>query len=367
VIPDGLAAGVYQGAIQIISKGAANSPQTVNVTLNVSSQPVLTAAPGSIALTYHSGDQAPDGIALSVGSAVATGFSVDTYSRGWLEVTPNEGTTPASVTVWVNPYDMPPGQYQGEVRLKPTGATATEVTVPVNLTVVATPSFEASGVMNAASYQPGWMSPGSMVSIYGSTLGIQSASVTQAPLPTTLGGTQVSLNGIVAPLYSVSPGQITFQVPFEIAAGPAVLRVITDGVQSSPLLVSVSAASPGISMDRGQSVILNQDWSANSASQPAQPGSVVVVYLTGLGAAVPALASGQPAPANPPSTLALPVAAQLGGKSANVLFAGPAPGMAGVYQVNLQVPAGLAGGSAPLAIGAGTAVSNSVMVYVAGN
>jgi uncharacterized protein (TIGR03437 family) len=366
VIPAGLAAGTYQGTIQIVSPGAANSPQTVSVTLNVSAEPVLTAAPASISLTYHSGDQAPDGIQLAVGSATAAGFSVSASSRGWLDVTPAQGTSPANVTVWVNPYDLPPGQYQGQVLLAPTGALSAEVTVPVSLTVVGTPTFDASGVMNAASYQPGWMSPGSMVSIYGSTLAIQSATVKVAPWPTTLAGTQVTLNGLAAPLYSVSPGQINFQVPFELAAGPAVLRVATDGVQSAPLLVTVSLASPGISVDGTENVILNQDSSVNSASHPAGAGSLLTVFLTGLGAVVPALGSGQPAPGNPPSSVALPVTVQLGGKSADVLFFGPAPGMTGIYQVNLRVPSGLAAGGAPLVIGAGSAVSNSASVYLAG-
>jgi uncharacterized protein (TIGR03437 family) len=364
VNPTGLTAGTYQGTIQIASPSAANSPQTVNVTLNVSSEPVLTAAPTTLSVTYHSGDQAPDGITLSVGSSSVTGFSVSASSRGWLDVTPTQGTTPGSVTVWVNPYDMPPGQYQGQVLLQPAGALAAEVTVPVSLTVVATPSFDASGVMNAASYQLGSMSPGSMVSVYGSTLAIQSATGTLAPLTTTLGGTQVKVNGIAAPLYSVSPGQITFQVPFEVSAGPAVLTVVTEGVSSAPLLVTVSSASPGISIDGSHHVIMNQNSSPNSASQPASSGSVLTVYLTGLGAVVPALGSGQPAPGNPPSAVVLPVTAQLGGQSADVLFSGPAPGMAGIYQVNVRVPTGLTAGSSPLVITAGTAASNSAPVFL---
>jgi uncharacterized protein (TIGR03437 family) len=365
--PSGMAVGTYTSVIQVVSAGATNSPQSVAVTLTVSSQPVLAASPASLSVTYHVGDVAPDGIALHVTSPAPVNFTADPYSRGWLALTPDAGATPADITVWVNPYELPPGTYQGQVQLAPAGALTTQISVPVTLTVVDTPTFTSAGVMNAASYQPGWISPGGMAAIFGSALAIQSAQAPAGPLPASLAGTKVTLNGAAAPLYSVASGQIVFQVPAEAAVGDNVLRVITDGVSSAPLLVNLKAAAPGIAVDQSATPVRNQDGTANSAGNGAPPGSVLVVYLTGLGSTSPSLASGQPAPSDSPIPATAPVTAQLSGKSAEVLFAGAAPGMTAAYQVNLRVPADAAAGAAAMTITAAGVSSNQVQVYIAGN
>jgi uncharacterized protein (TIGR03437 family) len=112
--------------------------------------------------------------------------------------------------------------------------------------------------------------------------------------------------------------------------------------------------------------VQNRDSSLNTPQKPAAVGSVIVAYLTGQGALDNAVVTGAAAPANPLSQAALPVAATLGGKPADVLFAGLTPSFVGLLQVNLKVPE-LGAGDHPLVITIGGVASNSALVAVSGN
>ena len=81
-------------------------------------------------------------------------------------------------------------------------------------------------------------------------------------------------------------------------------------------------------------------------STPARIGGFVSIYSTGLGATQPAVASGERAPTSPLATVITQPTVTIGGQSATVTFAGLAPGFAGVYQVNVQVPTGVTLGDA---------------------
>ena len=115
----------------------------------------------------------------------------------------------------------------------------------------------------------------------------------------------------------------------------------------------------------GQGAILNQDFSANSSTDPAARGSVVQVFATGLGATNPAVPSGQAAPAQPPANVVSLPQVQIGGQNAAVDFAGLAPGFVGLYQVNVIVPVGVQPGAAvSLVLRADGVPSNTVTVAV---
>jgi uncharacterized protein (TIGR03437 family) len=110
-------------------------------------------------------------------------------------------------------------------------------------------------------------------------------------------------------------------------------------------------------------ILRRADNSLVSTLNPAQPGEVIVVHLTGMGQTTPALFTGRLPDAAWKYTT-VPVTATVGGKDAEVLSSTAAPGFPGVYQVALRVPAGAGPGSVPLVLKAGTASSNTVSVAV---
>jgi len=220
------------------------------------------------------------------------------------------------------------------------------------------PNLLAGGVVNAASFQPS-LAPGSIASAFGTRLALSPITSPGRPLPTTLGGTSVVVNGHAAPLYFVSPGQVNFQVPFEVTGTQAVVTVTTpegSAAISVPLLPTVPAILNG-------TVVHSATGVAVDTANPAVPGEVLVLFATGLGATNPGVATGAASPASPLAFTVTRVTAGMSGRSANVFFAGLAPGFTGVNQVNFQVPEGVSG-NVTLTISAGGRISNAVTVPV---
>ena len=102
-----------------------------------------------------------------------------------------------------------------------------------------------------------------------------------------------------------------------------------------------------------------------NAASPAVRGEVLAVFATGLGPVQPPVDAGRPAPASPLSITTLPVTATVGGAPAPVIFAGLAPGLVGVYQVNLSVPSSApSGNDVPLTLSVGVVASNPVGIAI---
>lgn len=218
-----------------------------------------------------------------------------------------------------------------------------------------------SSVANAASFQSGSVAPGSLISIFGTNLAGSPASASGFPLPNELGGTAVSINGNPAPLLYVSPRQINAQVPFETGVGTA--TVIVNGTAASfPL--AVQAAAPGLfTFTANQAAVQNQDGIINGPDHPVPAGKAISAYLTGQGPVNPPVSTGAAAPFGPFAVPTLPLTAMLGGRPAAITFSGLAPGLAGVFQVNLTVPA-LASGTYQLVITVNGVPSNAGLVSV---
>lgn len=205
------------------------------------------------------------------------------------------------------------------------------------------------GVMNSSSYSPVTtpLSAGELVTLYGSGLAPATANAQGFPLPQTLAGVQVLVNGIAAPLSMVSAGRIDFIVPFEIAdaeSGNATIVVQNNGSSSQPVGYLIDSASPGVytlSQDgSGDAVAVHSDYSLVTPSNPARPNETIALYLTGLGSPKNAVANGDAAPSSPLPVLTLSSAAVIGGgAAAKVAYAGLAPGWAGLYQMNITLPA----------------------------
>jgi uncharacterized protein (TIGR03437 family) len=221
------------------------------------------------------------------------------------------------------------------------------------------------GIVNAASFQPA-VAPGSVISIFGANLAAAATGASAVPLPTALSGTSVLVDGVPAPLFYVSPSQINAQLPYETAPGQASLVVRVNGSSSASASFTVSTSAPGILVwGSNRAVALNQDGPLNSPDKPALPGTVITLYMVGQGPVDTPVATGAASPSTPVAHASLRVTATIGGRSADVLFAGLSPGGVGLFQVNLRVPASVSG-DCPLVVTIGGAASNSVMLAVAG-
>ncbi|HMD70447.1 MAG TPA: BACON domain-containing carbohydrate-binding protein [Bryobacteraceae bacterium] len=229
------------------------------------------------------------------------------------------------------------------------------------------PAPQLTLVENGASEASGVVSPGEIVTLWGSNLGPAPGVAFQLSaggksIPNTLAGVQVFFDGTSATLLYVSAAQVNAIVPYRMAGPSTAVQVQYQNQTSNTLTVPVQGATPGIfSQDAtglGPGAILNQDYSLNASLSPATIGSVIQIFATGGGVTSPAQTDGALAPlAEPfPRIVALPVSVTIGGLPAKVDYAGAAPGLvAGLTQIDAEVPAGVTPGlSVPVVVQIGT-------------
>ena len=207
----------------------------------------------------------------------------------------------------------------------------------------AQPTIQAA--VNAASYTNG-LAPGTLASIFGTQLAPGADGAASVPLPLQLNGVSVTVGGIACPLSYVSPGQINLVIPFEVATlspsqtitSPIV--VTTPAGASPPFSVTLSRNAPGIFTQSGAgtggALVFNADLSPATAigTDP------IILYATGLGPTDPPGSSDSGGTASAPLNQVVDsVTVMVGDNPAQVLFAGLAPGLPGVYQVNV-IPQG---------------------------
>jgi uncharacterized protein (TIGR03437 family) len=228
-------------------------------------------------------------------------------------------------------------------------------------------------VVNAASQDPTAISPGAIVVIYGAGLG--PSQLTQnlpgnGLLGTDAAGTQVSFNGIAAPLLYASSTQIAAIVPYAISGPAAQVTVTYQGQVSAGFTVPLALSSPGLftlnQTGAGQAAAIDAvDGTANTAANPAKIDDFISLYATGAGQTVPAGVDGKLGGATP-TRPALPVTATIGGLPAAIQYDGGAPGqVAGLIQVNVQIPSGVQpGGYVPVVLQVGGR-SSSPAVWIA--
>jgi uncharacterized protein (TIGR03437 family) len=209
-------------------------------------------------------------------------------------------------------------------------------------------------VENAASGASGAVAPGEIVTLYGSGLGpVQLISATTGAdglYDSQLAGTTVTVNGISAPILYAAASQVAAIVPYETTGGSASIVATYQGHAAAVFSFPIVAAIPGLftlnSSGTGQAATLNQDQSINSASSPANPGDVISLFETGEGQTSPFGIDGMPAITPLPAPI-LPVSVTIGGQTAQIMYAGGAPGeVAGLMQINVRVPAGVQTGNA---------------------
>jgi uncharacterized protein (TIGR03437 family) len=218
-----------------------------------------------------------------------------------------------------------------------------------------------AGIVNAASYAGGGVSPGMIVTLAGTGLGpdaLAGAALVNGALATTVAETRVTFDGVPAPIIYASARQTSVVVPYSVAGKSSVPMVVEyKGGRSAPLTVPVIATGPALfsanASGAGPGAFLNQDGSLNTAANPAAKGGVVILYGTGEGQTNPPGQDGRLVAAPLPSPVA-PVQVTIGGARAEVLYAGGAPGLTpGLFQLNVRVPAETQAGAQPVVIRVG--------------
>jgi uncharacterized protein (TIGR03437 family) len=226
---------------------------------------------------------------------------------------------------------------------------------------VAKPVVQA--VVNSASYDPHAVSPGEIVTVYGT--GLAPAALTTAAvtpdggyLTNTLNTVRVLFNGVPSPMIYTYGNQISAVVPYEMGiVSTANVQVEQQGVRSDPFPVSLLAAVPGIytldASGSGAAVVLNQNGTVNSAANPAHRGEVIVFYATGEGQTVTPGVDGRLALDLMPKPAAT-CAVTVNGADASIAYCGAAPTYtAGLLQVNATVPDGAVSGPNALVLSIG--------------
>src|SRR5712691_279342 len=234
----------------------------------------------------------------------------------------------------------------------------------------APPVVADGGVLNAANLSRGQpVTLGSFVAVLGSGFGNGGLAGT-VPWPTSLGGAMVLMNGIPAPLYAVTDGQINAQVPFEVfpsgqTSGSVIIIFQRGGQSSAVKSFQVVSLSPGIFSIAGTGLglanAINPDGALAApsgavppyASHPAAPGGTIIVLATGLGATDNPIQTGQASSDALRRTTTIPTVL-VGGLPAQVAFSGLSPQFPAVNQLNIVLPVGVsAGSSVPLQLSVG--------------
>jgi uncharacterized protein (TIGR03437 family) len=169
---------------------------------------------------------------------------------------------------------------------------------------------------------------------------------------------------MAAPLYYVSPGQINAQIPFELQTSIQYQVIVSaNGALTTPQPIQLASATPGLAALSDSTLIAQHgDGSLVSQTAPAMGAEYLVAYLAGLGDTTVPVASGAASPSSPLAEPAATPVLTINGTQYPILFAGLTPGLVGLYQMNFQVPAGLAAGNITIMVSQNGQLSNETVL-----
>ena len=327
---------------------------TITVQTGLATPPTLAVtqvgSPGNLTLSAYSATAAS---AASNGRITVTTGDVcnwvATTDVTWIQITVGASGV-GSGGISYRLLENTTAQRTGSIRVGALAYTITQLAPPP-------PPVVLSTVTNAANYNADAVSPGEIVALFGDNMGPASI-VTPRPedlsggsFPTSLAGTQVLFDGVAAPMIYTLKGQVSAVVPYGVASKASTdVQVQYQGLVSNTVTMAVRAATPAIfSVDStgvGPGAILNQDTTLNSTGNPAARLAVIVLYCTGGGVTNPPSGDGEVV-GSPLRLLTQTVAVTIDGVNAAVKYAGAAPSLvAGVTQINVEVPAGVTPGRA---------------------
>jgi adhesin/invasin len=303
------APGSYTGSVVVAGDNPADN-QTVSVTLNVTTSPIIQGY--GIMCTPNCPDYVLNG---SPGDTKPTEtVSFFTNREGTLTIT---GATASSmgnflsasvsgantIVITADPGTLSPGYHSGTVTIASNAANNSEVSVPVVFIVdpPGKPLISEGGIVDIGEYAATAVAPGEILAVFGNQFAAPCSSAVNPgppPLATTLGGTQVLVNGTSAPLYFSSPEQVNFQLPYETPVGQlATVQVVSSGTPGNIRSLNVNQASapallvwPASVIAGGYGIVVNQDNSLvlptavpGYAAHPAKVGDTITIYCTGAG------------------------------------------------------------------------------------
>jgi uncharacterized protein (TIGR03437 family) len=393
----GLAAGTYRGTLTV-NFPQLNASRTVDLLFIVTSQTGTASAPNfktwenrretpgnckpaRLNVVFQSGADFtgpvgwPLGIVVNVtddcGTAMATGSVVASFSNGDAPLSLVGDGTGRWSTSWT------PISNAGRTATVTARASQPDIGIAgqqqVTGLVVANPGVPAitpGGVVDAASFSAS-ASPagGQYISIFGAQFSDALTQAQSLPLPTELGDLSFVIGGRPVPLNFGTANQVNAILPYGLPVGTTQMIAIRGTRLSTPVPVPITAGEPGVfttsGTGQGQGHVYLGGLTLADAANAVKAGDVLVVYCTGLGEVDPPVLAGSPAPFDVVRNTKNGVLVTIGGVPAPVVFAGLTAGFAGLYQINVRVPAGVAGGSAvPLVLQIGAALSPPVTIAV---
>lgn len=298
----------------------------------------------SFNFTYTVGSNIPVTQTISVTEAASGTLSWTASSNAtWLTISPASGSTPSTLSVSVNPANIPVGSSAGVVTVSSPGLASQKIAVTLTVSSVTPtgPQISAGGIFNAATFQADGIAPNEFISVTGAGLGPQAGVA--ANMTTILAGSRVYIGGTAAFLIYAQDGQINVLVPFGAASttGTAI-QAEFNGVKGNTITIPVVNSAPGVFTQfygPGKAWIVNGDGTFNSRANPAAQNTYVAFWVTGQGLVNIQQQDGiQPSGPPFPSPL-LPVTMTLGGvpvPAANIVFAGLV--YSGEIQLNVLIP-----------------------------
>jgi uncharacterized protein (TIGR03437 family) len=375
--------GDYSATVALAGSSDNIDNKRIGVFMTVTDQPVAVPSVDSVQQKLAVGAPPVNGFVSlnNIGLGTLSVSAVKVNNADWLKATPSGSGAVLTFDV----TGLSAGTYNGSVTFTSNSVTSVP-DVPVVLTVVTQgpPVISFNGVVDNAIFGSGdALTSGDVAVVLGDQLNFKALTVGQAPpLATIINGTQVLVNGFPAPLYYTSYNQVAFQVPYGLTPQKdASVQVVRDGQAGNTVSVHIASRAPriltvgggpfgAITFPDGASYPFPDGAFPGLNTRPAQAGDTIVVYAIGLGSTNPGVFAGDPAPSSPLSQLVnTPVVNLfLTGQTAITTtpsFAGLTPGFAGLYQVNVTIPANAPKGSnVNMTFGFTDAISNAVQLAI---
>ena len=317
--------------------GVDSEGNDITTTLSVSFQNP-TQSPGklstsrsSLDLSVKSGKSTTLQVSVPAGQQWTLSVFPANQRTSWLVVSPQSGAGPATVTAIASGAGIANGKYAATLVFQSVNTMPQFINVPVTLSNGLSSTTTISGVTNGASFQQA-AAPGMVMSVFGAKLSTSTKAASTVPLPFSLGGAAAAVNGVPAPFYYASPGQLNIQVPYETPAGTAILNVDNNG-EVAAYSFDVSDSAPGIFVGSGGVLV---------PAASGRRGDALVMFITGEGEVAPFIDTGASPPLSTPvDQLPSPVldyAVTVGGVPVTPDFIGIPYFLVGVTQINFTIP-----------------------------